>query len=272
MSQNKNNIDPKIIFLIFLMLILTACSLADKDASTSTPLSPTMTHTIEPTPLLTPSRPIDTSTAIPPPTPPPTLEPSLLLVLIKAELLATDCSPPCVFGIIPGQTKANEVPNILEPLKVDGIVEDFYLVEHPQSTRYDVQFASYPLSISIQIDETENIVLTIGHGTGYRLITFGDIIERFGEPTYVLPARWDTFDTLFLEYPDEHLRVQVRTDFLYQSHLPISLEMAVRNLVYESPEVSQVRLSSSTWAMWEGYKSFDYYYMVQDQLEEQGSG
>jgi hypothetical protein len=175
-----------------------------------------------------------------------------------------------VFDIVPGQTRADEIPAILESLKEEGIVEDFYLVQHPSATSYAALFSSYPLSINIEIDEDENIVLEIGYGTDYKVITFGDIVDRFGEPTLVFPIRDNSFDSLILEYPDEHIRAEVRTDFLYQAHLPVSLDMTVRLLIYESPEVSQARLSQPLiWAMWEGYKSFEYYHMVHDQLEAQ---
>jgi hypothetical protein len=257
------------ILLLFLTVIFPACDLAASDTpETRTPL-PALTPIVESSPVSTPTKTpvLETPFVELIATPPPTIEPSPLLERIKAEILATNCSPPCMFDLFPGQTKADEGPGMLESLIEEGIVQDFFLNEHPNPTRY---IASFPFSLSmvIEIDEAEDLVLDVGFGTGYRLITFADVINRFGEPGFILPTPEHRYEAFHLLYPEEYVLVRIRTDLPNERY--ISPEMTVMLLKYETPETSQAHFPTpNNWIVWEGFKSFDYYYESYSQMKEQ---
>lgn len=128
-----------IYILLFTLLAISACSSSNRTSETNWTTSPSPTATITPTATFaitptetqphspTPMPPTPTDTLQPTDTatltPPPTLEPEQAEEAIRTLLqVPVDCSAPCFWGIIQGQTKLGEAKNIFTRLglQLDG--------------------------------------------------------------------------------------------------------------------------------------------------------
>lgn len=178
---------------------------------------------------------------------------------LRASILGAGCTSPCLFGITPGVTTADEVPAILNPLTEDGVVEDFYLITHPNGLRYGILFPAGGGG-SIGILEQMNLVTDISLGFSNRFLTLGDVIGAYGEPDLVAYAPGDSYEGLRFFYIGEQIFLWARTDSFGDQ--PVSPAMTIISLIYLSPGAVNNPLESPyiTWVEWEGYLDiYDYY-------------
>ncbi|MCB8945389.1 MAG: hypothetical protein H6658_16700 [Ardenticatenaceae bacterium] len=192
------------------------------------------------------------------PTPLPTVEWTAELENLRADVLGDSCEFPCALSIDPGLTPADTVPIILEQLKQEGTVEDFYLVDHPVSKSYAVLFEDF--SGNITIDESKNLVTSVGFGLSNKFLTLGNVIDVYGEPSSVAYGRGDSFEGLYIAYSEQEIFLWVRTDSLRDQL--VTPEMTVVTLSYLSSGApnSELEQPHIVWIDWEGYKPIYYYY------------
>ena len=227
--------------IIFIIMLLVACSLQPNNANQRDLVDiPTAKedHSI--------------------PTPLPTVGWTPGLEDLRANILGDSCEVPCAFGIDPGLTPADEIPIILERLKQEGVAEDFYLIDHPISRSYAILFEDFGGNITI--DESKNLVTSVGFGLSIKFLTLGDVIEAYGEPRLVAYGQGDSFEGLYIAYPEQEIFLWVRTDSVGDQL--VSPEMTVVTLNYLSSDApnSELEQPHIVWIDWEGYQPIYYYY------------
>lgn len=264
----KNHSIFRNVILMWFALILIACnSTSDtgrEEPATGTPAS-TPVPTTTPTPLVEMSHPAY-------PTPPPTLIWTPELEQLKSIILGATCPEPCWFGIRPGVTPADQVPEILSQQVEEGIVEDFFLRPHPMDDRNVVRFATISefAGAGIGIDEERNIVTYAGISPDAKFILLKDVINIYGPPQLVAIGWGDSFQGLYLAYEEPALFLWVRSDDL--SATTLSAEMTLIRFEVLSPYTPNHPINAGvvTWVDWEGFQDFEYYYQKVNEAKEEG--
>jgi hypothetical protein len=206
------------------------------------------------------------------PTPPPTLIWTPELKQLKSIILGATCPEPCWFGIRPGATPADQVQEILNQRKEEGIIEDFHVLQHLTGTAYEISFATISdfAGAAIGIDEDRNVVTYAGISPLAKFILLKDVIDAYGSPQLVSSGRGDTFQGLYLAYEEPAIFLWVRSDnFRATTLLP---DMTVIRFDILSPYTPNHPINAGLvkWIDWEGFQDFEYYYQKVNEAKVEG--
>lgn len=267
MGIKSHSIFRNVILMYFAFSLFACNSTSDtgrEELATETPVSAPV-PTIPSTPLVEMSH-----TAYP--SPPPTLIWTPELEQLKSIILGVTCPEPCWLGIRPGATPADQVQEILNQQKEEGIIEDFHVLKHPTGTSYEISFATISdfAGAGVGIDEERNIVTYAGISPDAKFILLKDVINIYGPPQLVSIGWGDSFQGLYLAYEEPALFLWVRSDDL--SATTLSAEMTLIRFEVLSPYTPNHPINAGvvTWVDWEGYQDFEYYYQKVLVAKEEG--
>jgi hypothetical protein len=197
----------------------------------------------------------------------PTVEWTPELEQLRDNILGAGCDSPCLFGITPGVTAADDVPVILNELREEGIL-DFYLNNHPTGLDYIFLFPA-GFGGGIIIREETNLVTDVGFGLSVQFLMLGDVIGAYGEPDLVAYGQGDSHEGLYFGYTEKQIFLWARTNTF--GNQPVSFDMVVITMRYLSPSAVNHPLTSPdvTWVEWEGYLDiYDYYRKIRPEQYE----
>ena len=207
----------------------------------------------------------------------PSLEPYLPneTLWIDAWLENPVCQPPCLDGIIPGVTPADEVAEKLSAhpgvLRVERVKRDKLHIEVFQWYTPENEMGQLG---EVTVDEDTQIVIEIDVYSDSKVakILLGDFIDVFGEPDYVYPYIDTVFPSSYCEadlyYVDKGMLVDISSG---QSHPPrrnitpstlisgialfpphLDIEQTLKSQFYNNPTRSDINKI----VLWEGYREY----------------
>lgn len=260
--------------MILFFLVYSGCNVSTSESTSD--VDRQLVITPEATPLPTPAPTIEYIGHPSFPTPPPAPDWTPELEQLKVRLLGGDCSSPCWFGIKPNVTPADEVPDILNQLKEQGILSHFDLIRHPISSRYDISFEAGGGRMAegggfvgrITIDEKSNLVTTLGIGSRVKFISLGDIIEEYGSPILVADGAGESFNGIYLAYPEKEIFLWARTDSFDENMITPDMNVTTLSFLSSTSPNHPLQSPNIDWFEWEGYRNFNYYYQKFREAEQ----
>jgi len=162
-----------------------------------------------------------------------------------------DCGPPCWNGITPGETSFDDAVTVLEELEA---VAEVQTVEEG-GQRVAVFGGEENVQCCQMLSQDGESVTFLQVRTAPTL-TIGQVIEAYGEPTYVDGAPFTRSQTIFNIYYEE-LSLVV---FIYaDAGASLTDESEVIGSVYVNPEIYGDIITNSFLHAWEGYMSLEEY-------------
>ncbi len=193
--------------------------------------------------------------------PPPELrDPNMLqdTSLVSGE----PCEAPCWRGITPGETTWSDALTILED---DTTIENLNTQTDDNSNAALAEWNQKGGSACCQMfsddGETVSVLLLRVAPT----MTLGDVIDRYGEPTYVVGSPFtDDQAALNIIYPERDMVIYV---FSAGATGTISETSEVFATLYVVPSQMELLINTTSLHAWEGYGSFEQYSETNEDFE-----
>ena len=162
-----------------------------------------------------------------------------------------DCGPPCWNGITPGETTFDEALEILDELE---IVAEVQTVEEG-GQRAAIFGGEDNVQCCQMLSQDGESIAFIQIRTA-PLLTLGEVIETYDEPTYLDGAPFTRSQTIFnLYYEDLSLVV-----FVYaEAGASLSETSEIIGSVFVNPDIYSDLIAGSSLHVWEGYMSLEEY-------------
>ena len=157
------------------------------------------------------------------------------------------CSSPCVFGIRVGETPFDQV---LPTLERNGIASSKCL-EEPNVSWY--LFTCGAGRLNVEVDTHTNIVVVVWLRPN-DLISFGEMIEKYGEPDYVTLDQ-ETLDTIHPSFYWNSMRMSVVLPKISGNTYDVKKTIVVEGISFSDENVYRLsdKETSSYYKLWKGY-------------------
>jgi len=166
------------------------------------------------------------------------------------------CEAPCWNGIVPGETSFRDAKIIVEDDARFTNVEEVELEEATEERLFS--FAEGEGNTCCQVlSETGDVIDSMLLFLAPEM-TVGDIIDKFGDPTYLLgdaPAEDQAF--MLLIFPDEPLVIYAFVAGAAEGEISGSSEII--GALYLTDEAMQRLIDNNSFYEWDGYQSFATY-------------
>jgi hypothetical protein len=166
----------------------------------------------------------------------------------------TPCAAPCWRGIIPGQTSWRDMRTIIEDDgqfgAIDDIKDDSSEVRLASFARKDSPTPCCRIYSSLDGKTVGQILILLAPGQ----ITLGDVIAKYGDPTYAAGADVTSDQTLVsLFYPDLPIAVYAFAPGIKEGELTAASQV-IGVLYITQADMEEIANSSSGLYSWQGYR------------------
>ena len=165
-------------------------------------------------------------------------------------LSGVPCSAPCVFGIRTGETPFDQVMPTLEK---NGIARSKCL-EEPSVSWY--LFTCGAGRLNVQVDTQTNVVVAVWLLPNDP-ISFGEMIEKYGEPNYVTLDR-ETPGTIHPRFYWNSIRMSVLLPEVSGETYDVEKRTAVEGIQFSDENLYRIsdKETSSYYKPWKGYGTY----------------
>jgi hypothetical protein len=162
-------------------------------------------------------------------------------------LSGVPCSAPCVFGIRTGKTPFDQV---LPTLEKNGIASSKCLTE-PNVSWY--LFTCGAGRLNVEVDTQTNIVVSVWLLPNTS-ISFGEMIEKYGEPNYVTLDQ-EALGTIHPRFYWNSIRMSVLLPEVSGETYDVEKTMAVEGISFSDENLYRLsdKETSSYYKPWKGY-------------------
>lgn len=183
--------------------------------------------------------------------PPPLVSDTYLRDLTLINQQDETCQSPCFQGITPGETTFADA---LARVRANAAFSNVQSQDNPPQAVWSTQDGTACCNIAADPDTGLVEVILVRMAP---LMTAGDVIDRYGEPDYVLPQDYSPEETVLgLLYPDRGLVIWVTpgsaaSDFVASSPVVVVL--------YFNPTTADELIGAATLQGWAGYQPYQVY-------------
>ena len=165
-------------------------------------------------------------------------------------LSGVPCSAPCVFGIRTGETPFDQV---LPTLEKNGIAS-WKCLQEPNVSWYLFSCGAGRLNVSV--DTHTNIVVSVWLLPNAS-ISLGEIIEKYGEPSYVTLDQ-ETLDTIHPRFYWNSIRMVVVVPQIPGNTYDVEKTTEVERISFSDESVYRTsdKVPNSYYKLWNGYGSY----------------
>lgn len=164
------------------------------------------------------------------------------------------CEAPCWRGITPGETSWNDA---LEIIDSDETLEDLQTRSDDETGQIGAAWAQADGRSCCQMFTQDGSTVSLLVAQTAPQLTFSEIIDIYGEPTYLIGETVTSDQALVsVYYPDVPMLIYV---FVEGEEDTISLESQVVGFAYTSPDVMSLIEQTSELHAWEGFQTLESY-------------